>query len=127
MAIVGFAFMMAAPILVRLQSTQSAFEDSSRSVIARDSLNSIEKAASLVSPQDPPARISTQIRIPQGVNNIAFGQNYIILELDLGSSTTDIYQSFDFNISGQIPQEPGHYTIALEAREDHVFINQSKE
>lgn len=123
MVVISFALLLAAPIIIRAQSSTSDLRDSKKLATAKNSLNKIQDASELVYSQGPPAQVSFSIEIPSDVRNTTVSDNQIAMKLEVFKGLTDVYNLMDINMSGEIPVKRGVYKMKARAYENYVNIS----
>lgn len=123
-AIVGLALLIATPLIIQAQESSQDIQQSFQNGLAKNALNNIEEAASLVYSQGPPARVTFSIRLPEGINRTNVSGSFIHIRRDLGPGQTDFVNTLDFNVTGEIPTTAGVHEMVAEAEESHVNITE---
>ncbi|MFB6294175.1 MAG: hypothetical protein ABEI97_00285 [Candidatus Nanohaloarchaea archaeon] len=121
-AIVGLALLIATPLIIEAQKSSQDLQQSFRSGLAKNALNNVEEAASLVHSQGPPAKTTFTIRLPDGITQTNVTDQYLHIRRDIGGAETDFYNTLDFNVTGDLPERSGVHTMVAEAEPDHVNI-----
>jgi len=125
MVVISFAFLLAAPVLLDAQTSARDLKTSARLSIARNSLNTIEDAAKIVHSQGAPARLSFTIRVPSQVTETDIAGKQVRMVLKAYGGVTEVYNVFDFNVSGSLPTAQGRYKLQAQAEANYVNISQT--
>ncbi len=121
--IMGVALAILTPLALQAQRSSFVLDESFDNALIRQSLDSMEEAASLVHAQGEPARVTFRIRLPAGITATAVADDYASVERRLGSGqTTTFVATFPFNVSGSIPVQDGIHTMVAEAEDGYVNI-----
>lgn len=123
-AIVGLALLVATPLIIEAQESSQSMRESFQNGLAKNALNNVEEAASLVHSQGPPAKVTFDIRLPDGITRANVTDNYVHIRRSVGAGETNFYNTLDFNVTGDLPENAGVHTMVAEAEEDHVNITE---
>ncbi len=115
MALIGFLLVLSAPLLVEAQRSTIGLQDSTDQLQVVNMLDTVEEAAILVYAQGEPERISFEVDIPRGVTNTTVKRQYIRVRFQGRDGPSDYIRTFPFNVTGDIPESTGRYTLAAEA------------
>ncbi|MDY6774427.1 MAG: hypothetical protein SVS85_04465 [Candidatus Nanohaloarchaea archaeon] len=122
MAIIGLALLIGTPLVIQAQKSSQDLQQSFRNGLAKSALNSMEEAARLVHSQGPPARVTFRVRLPAGIMQTNVTDNYLHIRRDVGAGSTDFYNTVEFNVTGEIPENSGTHRMVAEAEESYVNI-----
>lgn len=122
MTVFGIALLLAAPFVLRAQSSILELQSGSNQVSVESSLNDIETAVKTVSAAGEPALIRFPVRIPRTVNSTRVEGRAIEVVLDTPTGTTTSRRFFDFNLTGELPSEPGNHLLEVQAVNSSVDI-----
>lgn len=98
---------------------------SSESVVtsqAQEAVNTLAKTADYVYALGEGSSSQVLITIPQKVVNSSVQGKFIVLQLKLASTTSDIKANTKANVSGTIPIEAGSYKLFLNMTKNDVKI-----
>ncbi len=123
-AIIGLALLISTPLVIEAQESSQSLRDSFNNGLAKNALNNIEEAASLVNSQGPPAKTTFTIRLPPGVSQTNVTDQYFHIRREVGAGSTDFYNSVEFNVNGSIPTGAGVHTMVAEAENDYVNVTE---
>lgn len=124
MAIIGLALLISTPLVIEAQESSQGLRQSFNNGLAKNALNNIEEAASLVNSQGPPAKVSFDIRLPPDITGTNVSDDFIRIRRDAGAGETTFFNALDFNVTGSIPNSSGVHTMVATAEEDHVSITE---
>lgn len=123
-ALIGIVLLFATPIVLRTQVAAADLQRTADVVEARNALDTIGEGARFVSAQGEPSTITFDVTLPRGIEATNVTGNYVHLRIDVGQGASDLYEFFDFNISGSIPAEQGRHTlVATAVGQRNVTIN----
>ena len=123
MVVISFALLLAAPVIMRAQTSTSNLKDSKRLATAKNSLNKIQDASELVYSQGPPSQLTFSIEVPSRVVNTTVSEEQISMRLKAYNGVTDIYNIMEINVSGNIPESQGVYKMKAKAYQNYVNIS----
>lgn len=127
MVMISIALMIAAPIMIRAQSSIQQVETSSKASRIDAALEAMEQGARLVKSQGTPAKTTFTVTLPQGVVVARAKNNYILYRLAVRGGNQTFFRFFDFNVSGSPPATVGQHRVVVEAvsrpGEDYVNIS----
>ncbi len=126
LVVVSMALFLLTPVLLMGQNAIDGLRKDSNTLIARQTLNKFTEASELVYAQGPPAAVTIKAQLPANINETLFVENMIVMRLKLYGRTGDIISSLDFNVTGNIPNEPGTYQINIRAIDNGVNITQKQ-
>lgn len=122
LTVIGIALLVSTPLIIQTQQSsievQSAFNDG----LVQNALNAVEEAASLVNSQGDPARVTFRIRLPSGINQTNVSDQFLYIQRRTPNGYTDFYNTLEFNVSGDLPEDPGVHRMVAEAEDDYVNI-----
>jgi hypothetical protein len=89
---------------------------------ARAAVDSLSDAAELVYQQGVGSRTRVFITLPDEIQSFTASNQTLNMELYAGGSLKDVYRSFDFNVSGTLPDEEGNYWLYVESKQGYVGL-----
>jgi hypothetical protein len=92
----------------------------SNAVSVQNTLNNIEVAADTVSASGEPAARTFSIRLPDSVRNTWILDRAVVIQISTPQSRSNFSRTFDFNISGNLPDQPGRYMLKTQANQSQV-------
>lgn len=122
MTVFGIALVLAAPFVIKAQSSIIDLKSGSGEIVVQDALNDIEVATETVSASGEPATRTFAVRLPESLNSTDVRLNSTIITVNTPSGTSTFSRTFDFNVSGELPSTPGSYLVKTEAVERGVKI-----
>jgi len=120
MTVFGIALVLAAPFVLKAQSSILDLRSNSNAVSVQNTLNNIEVAADTVSASGEPAARTFSIRLPDSVRNTWVMDRAVVIQIDTPQSRSNFSRTFDFNISGTLPDQPGLYRLKTQANDSTV-------
>lgn len=123
MLIMGIALALLIPLFTYVNTHSSNIKRDLRKNALQDSLDSITEASDMVHSQGEPAKITVDVRIPEGVRSIEINNRTIIAEFNINGEITSIVSSSDAPLQGNLPESPGGYKVVVKALENYVNIS----
>jgi hypothetical protein len=120
MTVFGIALVLAAPFVLKAQSSVMDLRSDSNAVSVQNTLNNIEVAADTVSASGEPAARTFSIRLPDSVRNTWILDRAVVIQISTPQSRSNFSRTFDFNISGNLPDQPGRYMLKTQANQSQV-------
>lgn len=120
MTVFGIALVLAAPFVLKAQSSVLDLRSDSNAVSVQNTLNNIEVAADTVSAAGEPAARTFSIRLPDSVRNTWVIDRAVVIQIDTPQTRSNFSRTFDFNISGTLPDQPGRYMLKTQANQSKV-------
>jgi hypothetical protein len=120
--IVGIGLIILLPLSVYVYGLLNNYGDDTKLSLARDAVNKLGESADWVFSQGPPAKLTLEVYIPEGVQNTDLNNNMILLQVKTSSGVTDIYYTTICPLIGSIPTESGHHTFSIIANLTYVNI-----
>ncbi len=101
-------------LFVVIQENYSAYERNLKTVQGKTALREFADAADFVYSQGEGAKTKIFVTIPQGVESIEGGDNYIEMRLDLGGRIQDLIEGTETCVQGEIPTSAGGHWVLVE-------------
>lgn len=90
---------------------------------AESTVKKITSAADLVYSQGPPAQVNLKVYIPNGIKNITFlSQTMVMSVKKFGINASDVWSISQAPLNGSLPTAEGEYTVRVRAVSDLVEI-----
>jgi len=89
---------------------------------AKNTVETIAYTADLVYSQGPPAKVTIQVFIPEGVESVIVTNSTISILMRYKSEFTDVFATSKATLNGTLPTISGNYQIELEAIDNYVRI-----
>lgn len=124
LVVIGFALLLSLPLIIKMQSSSANVQHAYKSSMAKNALNNIEEAASLVNSQGEPAKVTFKIQLPDGITQTNVTDNYIHIRREVQSRPADFINPLDFNVSGSIPNSSGVHEMVAEAWNNQVNVSE---
>lgn len=122
MSVFGIALVLAAPFVLKAHSSVMDLRSDSNAVSVQNTLNNIEVAADTVSASGAPAARTFSFRLPDTVRNTWVLDRAVVIQIDTADSRSNFSRTFDFNISGTLPDQPGLYRLKTQANQSEVQL-----
>lgn len=122
LTVFGIALLLATPFVVKAQSSIMDIQSSSSIVSMQDSLNDIDVAVRTVSAAGEPSARTFEISVPENINDTSLRRQSIIVWVNTPTGTSRLSRSFETNLTGSFPSEPGLYLLKVEAVDGEVDL-----
>lgn len=122
MIVLGIALLLAAPFVLKAQSSIVDLRSDSNAVSVQNSLNDIEVAAETVNAAGEPAARTFPVRLPETLERTWVLDNAVVIQIDTPGPRSNFSRTFDFNVSGGLPDQPGRYMLKTEANGSEVVL-----
>lgn len=86
----------------------------------RDSLEGLADGADMVQAQGYPAKITRNLHLPETTQYTNLTEHYFIVRVRTSAGPTDFTAKTSANLTGDLPDEPGTYRVAVKMEEDGV-------
>ncbi|HLC59628.1 MAG TPA: hypothetical protein VJH34_03830 [archaeon] len=123
--IISIGLMIIIPYLVYSNSLLLGYKDDSNVNAAKNAVNKLGQNADWVFSQGEPAKITTEVFIPDGLTAIQFINNTIIFKVRTSAGISDIFYTSTANITGLLSIASGYYSITLSAEDGNVRMSVS--
>jgi len=120
MTVFSIALVLAAPFVLKAQSSVLDLRSDSNAVAVQNTLNNIEVAADTVSAAGEPANRTFSIRLPDSVRETWVLDRAVVIQIATSQSRSNLSRTFDFNVSGEIPDRSGRYMLKTQANQSEV-------
>ena len=128
LVIAGIVMMFMVPLWIYVTTTQSQASRELAFSYAKNTVEQIADAASLVNSQGSPAMISIKVYVPEGLRNVSSSGRFLIFEMFTGgNSTSHVWSESNAIIQGsdEIPLEKGYYYLDITSHDSYVSISRS--
>jgi uncharacterized protein (UPF0333 family) len=125
LSIIGIVLVFVIPIWAYLITLEQATSSEFSLSYSKNAARQIADASSLVYSQGPPAKISFQIYVPAGVENILIDNRSVVFNVSLGPAFTDVFATSTATMNGTLQSNEGYYTIEVISVNSLVQINQN--
>lgn len=120
--IFGIALTLSLPFITRAQQSMLDLRSGSEVIEARNSMEKLESAAETVNAAGPPSQRTFSFELPDSVRKAYLLNKSVIYNLRTRNGELNVSRTFDFNVSGSLPEEPGNYQMNVRARQDSVEL-----
>jgi hypothetical protein len=124
LSIVGIILVFVIPIWAYLITLEQATSSEFSLSYSKNAARQIADASSLVYSQGPPAKLSFQIYVPAGVENILIDNKSVVFNVSLGPAYTDVFSTSTATMNGTLQPDEGYYTVEIIAIDDRVDVIQ---
>ncbi len=115
MIVVALTLLILSPIISKGMSQIGQMKQEESLLSARHALNTIGDAARLVYSLGPPSRYEVSVGFPSNTVGAGIRNKLVYLNLSTGDGYTQLFEDFDFNVTGSISPAPGGHTLVIEA------------
>lgn len=120
--IVAIALTIIVPYVIYSNELFIDYRDNNDVMAAKNAVNKIGQSADWVFAQGPPAQISTEVFIPDGVTQTLLVNNTIEFKVRTVSGVSDVFYISTANVTGSLPTTSGYYTVSITATNNSVSI-----
>ena len=121
LVIIAIALTILVPLILYSSQNLISYKEDVKVSSARDVVNKLAESANWVYSQGPPAKLTVNVCIPEGVQEISLG-NMILFKMKTSAGITDVYHETVPILNGSIPSKSGCYFVSLTAHIDYVNI-----
>lgn len=120
--VLGIALLVAVPFVVKAQTSVVDIRSSVSAIEAQNSLNNIEVAIKTVDAAGEPAARTVELRLPNNLNRTEIRDNSIIIYLNTPEGDRPLTRTFEADIEGSLPDNPGLYLLRVKAAGGEVQL-----
>ena len=121
LVIIAIALTILVPLILYSSQSLISYKEDVKVTTARNVVNKLAESANWVYSQGPPARLTVNVCIPEGVQEISLNK-ILMFKMKTSAGITDVYRETIATLNGSIPSKSGCYFISLVAHEDYVNI-----
>ncbi len=121
--IISVALIILVPLSVYVYQLLNEYGDDTKLSLAKDTVNKLGETADWVFSQGPPAKLSLEVYIPEGIQQISLDNNVILFKMRTSAGVTDVYYQTISPLVGSIPTKSGHYPFSIAANTTYVNIS----
>ena len=122
MTVFGIALLLAAPFVMKAQSSIIDLKSDSNAVAVQDTLNDIETAIDTVGAAGEPATRTFPVRFPDTLEKTWVLEKAVVVELRTGNGNSNFSRTFDVNLTGDLPDSSGRYLLKTQANQSEVIV-----
>lgn len=122
MLIMGFAALMAIPLLLIYYSYSSESSDSVATSQAMQIARKIVDSSESVYYLGKPSQTTLKLNFPERISSISLSSKEVVFKIKTKNGITDIVQVSSVNISGTLPTSQGIHIITVKAEGGYVQI-----
>jgi len=124
LSVISIALALSAPFVIEAQDSIGVIRSDSNAIQLEQSLDRLEVAAETVNAAGEPATRSLRFTVPDTVNSSRIvKERQVRYVLNTPSGTRQVDRTFDFNVSGSVPGNPGRYLLEARADNGTVEVN----
>ena len=122
MIVLGIALTVAAPFVIKAQSSVVDIRSSVSVVETQDSLNDMDVAVRTVDAAGEPAARTIKVGLPDNLESSEMRNGSISITLNTPSGNRRLSRTFDADLTGSLPDSPGLYLVRVKAVDGQVEI-----
>jgi hypothetical protein len=122
MLIMGISLALLVPLFILVNTYTSTTKTDLNISNLEDSLDNLAEASDLVYSQGPPAKITVEVYIPEGVLYTNVTDHMFVVRLRFKGESTDVVTRTSAPVSGSLPTAQGSYKISLNAEKGFVNV-----
>ena len=123
LVIVSVALLILTPLSLYVNQSLMGYTDNTRTSKAWTAVNKLGQNADWVYSQGPPAKLTFQIYIPNGIEEASLDDKTFLLKVKTSAGFSDAYYTTVSNIDGHLPSESGYYYVSLTAFSNYVNVS----
>lgn len=120
MMVLGIALIITAPFVVKAQNSVVDIRSSVSVIETQNTLNNMDVAVRTVDAAGQPAARTIEFRLPGNTNRTVIEDRRITVFLNTPTGEQRLSRSFDAELSGSIPDQPGLYLLRIQADQGEV-------
>jgi hypothetical protein len=125
MMIIGFATLMALPLLLVYYNYSADASEAVASGQALQIARAIADSSESVYFLGYPSQTTLKLNFPDNIQSINLSNREIVFRMKNRQRTADIVQVSSVNLSGDLPIKPGPHTVTIVAQDGYVQITSS--
>jgi len=119
--IISLALAILIPLALYSSQNLLDYQEGDKISSAKNAVNKLGESADWVYAQGPPAKLTVNICIPDGIEEISL-DSIVMFKVKTSAGISDVYYDTVPMLNGTIPTDSGCYLISLTAHEDYVDI-----
>lgn len=123
MIIVGIVMAFLIPVWIYSSNVQQQTNTQLAVSYAKNTVQRIADASSLVYSQGEPAKVEIMVYMPKGVEEVNITNNTIMLSIWTGPTISNVFAESLADMTGTLPTTEGRYFVKIEAISDYVNIS----
>ena len=121
--IVSVAIIVLLPLVIYANEMIRNYNEETKISLAKNAVKKLGESADWVYSQGQPAKLTTEVYFPEGIDQASLENNTILLRMKILSGISDVYYSTMSPLNGSIPSNAGYYTISIIAYQNYVNIS----
>jgi hypothetical protein len=123
LSVISIALLISAPFVIEAQNSIGVIRSDSNVIQLEQSLDRLQVAAETVNAAGEPAKRSLRFTVPETVNSSEIVEKrQVRYILNTPSGTRQVDKIFEFNVTGQLPGNPGRYLVEVRANSSEVEV-----
>lgn len=120
--IISVALLILFPLIYNANKLLIAYEDENKISSAKNAVKKLGENADWVFSQGSPAKITIEVYIPKGIDEISIDNSTISFKVKTSSGVSDVFYETIAPLNGVIQSKSGYYFISLTAHESYVNV-----
>jgi hypothetical protein len=121
--IVSVALTILIPLILLVNQSLMGYSDDTKISLAREAVKKLGDNADWVFSQGPPAKVTVEVYIPDGVESVSINNNEILYKVRTSAGITDVYYDTVPELRGTLPEKSGYYFVSLTSFSNYVNIS----
>lgn len=122
LAVFGIALLLSTPFIVKAQQSIFELRTGSDVLALQNSLDNLETSADTVVASGKPAKRTFDFQVSDSVESANVTNNSVIYTVRTQGGESDLVRSFDFNFTGEVPEDSGRHRVSVSAVEDGAEV-----
>jgi len=120
--IAGVVLALLIPIWIHVSTTQNEAAGDLSLSYAQAAADKLREYADMVYSQGPPAKVTTTVYFPSGVESASLANSTVLLKVRTYAGLSDVHAQSRANLTGALPQKEGQFLFTVEAVGQDVSI-----
>ena len=122
--IVSVALTILIPLILLVNQSLMGYRDDTKISLAKEAVKKLGDNADWVFSQGPPAKVTVEVYIPDGVESVSINNKYEILyKVRTSAGISDVYYDTVPELRGTLPEKSGYYFVSLTSFSNYVNIS----
>jgi hypothetical protein len=121
--IVSVALTILIPLILLVNQSLMGYSDDTKISLAKEAVKKLGDNADWVFSQGPPAKVTVEVYIPDGVESVSINNNEILYRIRTSAGITDVYYHTVPELRGTLPIKSSYYFVSLTSFSTYVNIS----
>lgn len=122
LTVFGIALLLSTPFILKAQSSIFEIRSSTGMMELQNSLDSMETVVETVSASGEPARRTIYFEVPENTVSSRIVNETVLYTVRGSGGKSTLLRSFDINITGTVPDQPGRHRVRIFAEDGKVVL-----